>query len=70
MYSQPKRKKIHMAVKIMAPVNCDFCGDTAKYDARTTMGPWAYQCQSCFDVHGPGQLGTGFGQLLMFDNSL
>ncbi len=44
---------------------CDFgCGETARYDAATRMGPWAYMCQSCFDVNGPGKLGIGIGQEL------
>ena len=37
----------------------------AAYDAKTTMGPWAYMCQACFDKYGPGQLGTGYGQRLI-----
>lgn len=45
---------------------CDFgCGETALYDAQTSMGPWAYMCQSCFDVNGPGKLGLGIGQRLV-----
>lgn len=55
--------------KIQDAVDCDFCGSAAVYDARTKMGPWAYQCESCFLIHGPGQLGTGFGQRLVLDNT-
>jgi hypothetical protein len=45
--------------------DCDFgCGETARYDAATKMGPWAFMCQSCFDVNGPGKLGLGIGQKL------
>ncbi len=44
---------------------CDFCGKTAAYDAATQMGPWAYMCQSCFDVNGTGELGLGKGQRLV-----
>jgi hypothetical protein len=36
----------------------------AKYDGKTTQGPWAYMCQACFDEHGVG-LGTGLGQRLV-----
>jgi len=43
---------------------CDFCGDTAKYDGRTKLGPWAYMCQECFKRHGIG-LGLGKGQRLI-----
>jgi hypothetical protein len=44
---------------------CDFgCGETARYDAATMMGPWAYMCQSCFELNGTGQLGLGKGQRL------
>jgi hypothetical protein len=45
--------------------SCDFCGETAEYDARTIFGPWANMCQECFDGKGIGQLGTGFGQRLV-----
>jgi hypothetical protein len=45
--------------------DCDFgCGETARYDAQTKMGPWAFMCQSCFDLNGPGKLGLGIGQKL------
>lgn len=51
--------------ELTALPQCDFgCGETARYDARTNMGPWAYMCQSCFEVHGPGKLGLGIGQRL------
>jgi hypothetical protein len=44
---------------------CDFnCGETARYDAATVMGPWAYMCQSCFELNGTGKLGLGLGQRL------
>jgi len=45
---------------------CDLCKSKtlARYDARTTFGPWAYMCQDHFDRFGPGRLGTGFGQQL------
>ena len=45
---------------------CDFgCVKTADYDGMTKMGPWAYMCQSCFDVNGLGELGLGKGQRLV-----
>lgn len=45
--------------------NCDVCGTTALYDAKTTFGPWAYLCESHFGTHTTGRLGMGFGQKLV-----
>lgn len=45
---------------------CDFCGDEARYDGKTTMGPWGYMCHSHFIRFGSG-LGTGLGQQLMLE---
>lgn len=42
---------------------CDFCAQTAAYDGRTRMGPWAYMCEAHYVQHGVG-LGTGRGQRL------
>ena len=42
---------------------CDLCGETAYYDAATTLGPWANLCQTHFDQIGLG-LGVGVGQQL------
>lgn len=36
----------------------------AKYDGKTTLGPWANMCQEAFDEYGVG-LGTGKGQRLV-----
>lgn len=36
----------------------------AVYDAKMLEGPWAYLCQSCYDLHGVG-LGLGKGQRLI-----
>ena len=44
---------------------CDFCGNTAEYDARTSFGPWANMCEQDFQQYGPGRLGTGYGQKLI-----
>ena len=55
-------------VKMETLPTCDFgCGKTADYDGMTEMGPWAYMCQSCFDVNGLGELGVGKGQRLVKD---
>jgi len=44
---------------------CDFrCGNVARFDGRTTMGPWAYMCVDCWVKHGVRKLGTGYGQRL------
>ena len=43
---------------------CDLCGVLAKYDGKTTIGPWAYMCKTCFRRFGVG-LGTGKGQELI-----
>lgn len=44
---------------------CDFCADTAQYDAKTGFGPWANMCETHFQKHGLGALGMGFGQRLV-----
>lgn len=44
--------------------NCDFCSKTARFDAKTRFGSWAYMCNECFRVHGIG-LGIGKGQRLI-----
>ena len=49
---------------------CDIClsnGDAlvpARYDGKTTSGPWAFMCGTHFALHGVG-LGTGRGQRLL-----
>jgi hypothetical protein len=50
---------------------CDFCRPTktvAKYDAKSSMGPWGFMCERHFKQHGIG-LGTGRGQKLIYDSS-
>jgi hypothetical protein len=37
----------------------------AKYDARMTLGQWAYLCQPHWETNTEQQLGTGFGQELI-----
>lgn len=44
--------------------NCDFCGAIAKFDGKTTQGPWAYMCGACMKIHGVG-LGMGKGQKIV-----
>ena len=46
------------------PKNCDICHEPLTrcfYDGKTTMGPWATMCSSCFSRFGYG-LGVGKGQ--------
>lgn len=50
--------------KVESLPECDFCGETALYDAATVFGPWAFMCQSCFDTKSTRQLGLGKGQRL------
>lgn len=59
----------HQAVVITRPKRCDFClmrqrAVDAKYDAKTTEGPWANMCELHFIMHGI-MLGTGYGQRLI-----
>lgn len=37
---------------------------TARYDGKTTKGPWAFMCEDCFQTYGIG-LGVGVGQRLV-----
>jgi hypothetical protein len=44
-------------------------GVPAVYDAKTSRGPWAYMCQSCFNTEAMfPDLGTGKGQRLVLKN--
>lgn len=46
---------------------CEFHPDrSARYDARTKDGPWAYLCRACFKTRGVG-LGFGRGQYLVLE---
>lgn len=44
--------------------DCDLCGLTAEYDAKTIDGPWASLCLGHFGALGIG-LGAGLGQRLI-----
>ena len=54
----------HQKVEVFHLPDCDFCGDVAKYDGKTKLGPWGSMCKPCFKVHGLG-LGLGKGQELV-----
>ena len=60
----PVTVKSKRKVYVGAPSTCNicngpFCGQM--YDGKTTTGPWANMCESCFRFFGVG-LGTGLGQ--------
>ena len=48
------------------PAACDTCDmeiTNKFYDAKTSEGPWANMCPTCFNFGpGLGRLGTGLGQ--------
>ena len=44
---------------------CDLCTETAHYDTKTRIGPWAYTCNPCYNKYSIGKLGTGYGQKLI-----
>jgi hypothetical protein len=50
------------------PCRCNLCrrdfqgGPIYDVQLRRRSGMWAYLCQQCTEVHGPGQLGVGLGQ--------
>lgn len=55
-------------VRVDALPKCDFCKEAgrtelARYDGKTTMGPWAYMCGAHYSKYGMG-LGLGVGQYL------
>lgn len=66
--------KNHTQVKVSELPQCNFCKQnpliqfqSAHYDGRTKMGPWAFMCREHFDQYGVG-LGLGKGQELVLDN--
>lgn len=58
-------------VKVAVIPDCDICKSRpAAYDGRMKPGrPWAYMCEECWQEHGIGVLGTGYGQRLILDDS-
>lgn len=45
---------------------CDVCERLpAFYDTKTVHGPWGYLCKVCYQIHGVGRLGVGYGQRLI-----
>jgi len=43
---------------------CDFCGEEAHFDGKTTLSVWAFMCDYDFQVYGKG-LGIAIGQRLI-----
>lgn len=43
----------------------------AVYDAKLPgkRGLWGFVCRECFEMYGPGRLGTGYGQVLVLTES-
>lgn len=66
--SAPTERETAMTdtVYIDRPRKCDMapCENTATYDGRTIMGPWANMCDRHFAEFGDG-LGTGRGQRMI-----
>ena len=61
----------HTEVKVSKLPDCDFCSKEghkvpARYDGKTTFGPWANMCQAHFAIYGIG-LGLGRGQRLVVE---
>lgn len=56
----------HTQVEMVSIPSCDLNPEHGKaiYDGKTTYGPWAYMCESCFQSLGVG-LGLGNGQRLI-----
>jgi hypothetical protein len=58
-----------MAMREDGTAQCDFCFNDAKYDFKTTLGPWAYGCQKCWERWSYGKLGVGQGQTINPDGT-
>jgi glutaredoxin len=54
----------HEKVEVLTIPRCDFCTEAARYDARTSLGPWAYLCAAHYARYGIA-LGLGWGQELI-----
>lgn len=56
--------------------DCDFCAqagrvESAHYDGKTRLGPWAAMCGSHFAEYSAGRTGTGVAQrIVIADDSL
>lgn len=59
VYNIPKCQFVHMHMH-----ETDEGMPDAAYDFKTTLGAWAFGCESCFKLYGLG-VGTGKGQRLV-----
>jgi hypothetical protein len=53
------------AYYVNPPTKCDICHKAIEsefVDGKTTLGPWANMCTTCFKAYGVGT-GTGLGQI-------
>jgi hypothetical protein len=55
---------VEHATMVASYPDCDFCGRQARYDAKTSAGPWGNLCANHYRTHGVG-LGLGKGQRLV-----
>lgn len=58
--------KDHTQIEVLELPPCDIpgCKEVARYDGKTSHGPWANMCEEHFDSLGVG-LGLGKGQKLI-----
>jgi len=47
---------------------CYFCGNEARYDAKTNGGLWASVCEKCFDLYCCS-IGSRTGRILVLKNA-
>jgi len=59
----------HTETKVKNFPRCDFCPSDARYDGRTTAGPWANMCNLHFQEFGVG-LGLGKVQRLAIEKAV
>jgi hypothetical protein len=53
-------------VELNARPDCQICNERpAAYDGKTTMGPWAFMCDTCWNLHGVGVTGVGYAQRIV-----
>jgi len=63
-HNEKMKLKQHNETYVTEFPKCVFCDDSAVYDGKTTMGPWANMCNGHFRIYGVG-LGLGKGQKLI-----
>lgn len=63
MTSKDKNSNDKNVASVKVLPKCSFCSRIARFDGKTTMGPWGYMCSGHFKLYGVG-LGVGRGQKL------